>query len=355
MKENGAHAVSQRRWNWKRTLLCVVSVVLVLGLGVYGFYRSKLGLLDYNDGTVSSEGTIDDADSNVVADNEAMEQALENVEEADAILAQGEIFGDSNVFNVLLIGTDERSSSFSDNARGDACMLISLNKKTMQVTLASFERGMGVPVLAGQYEGQYDWLTHTFRYGGADLMMREIRECFKVDVNYYIRVNFNTFAQIIDALGGVDIELTEREAQGLNGEVYTNARTQAKVYPGWNHLSGYDALQYSRLRFIDNDWKRIARQRNVMETVIEQSKGLSLLELNALLDTVLPLVQTNLTERQITALLPLSVRAAEIQVQQLTVPASGTYGSMTGMGNRRMFAVDFAKNAEILQQALYGE
>lgn len=61
---------------------------------------------------------------------------------------------------------------------------------------------MGVPILEGKYKGQYDWLTHTFRYGGADLMMREVRECFKVDVERYIRVNFTTFKKGIDSVGG---------------------------------------------------------------------------------------------------------------------------------------------------------
>ena len=72
-------------------------------------------------------------------------------------------------------------------------MLLSLNKEKYTVKLVSFERGMGVPILSGAYEGQYDWLTHTFRYGGADLMMREIQECFRIKIDRYIRVNMKTF------------------------------------------------------------------------------------------------------------------------------------------------------------------
>lgn len=101
-----------------------------------------------------------------------------------------------------------------------------------------------------------------------------------MDVNRYVRVNFDSFADIIDAVGGVDIELTSLEAQGLNGEVRTNAYAKHKMYEGMNHLDGYDALQYSRLRYIDSDWKRIERQRNVIQAVVHKAQGLNLIELN---------------------------------------------------------------------------
>ena len=332
--------------------LCILIVVVVLaGCTGYSYYRSKINLLQYSDGTLAAEGTIDDEEAR--EDDEDMKAATADLEEREAIAAEGDVFSDSDVFNILLIGTDERTTYFNDNARGDSCMLLSINKKTMKVSLVSFERGTGVPILEGQYQGQWDWLTHTFRYGGADLMMKEIRECYKVDVTHYIRVNFNTFEQIINAVGGVDIELTAAEAQGLNGEVRTNAKAHTTVFEGMNHLDGYDALQYSRLRYIDNDWHRIERQRNVMEQVITQVKTLNLLQLNDLLDTVLPLVQTNLTESEITSLLLLAPNAAKITVEQMTIPVSGTYGSMIGMGGRSLFAVDFAQNAEILQKQLY--
>lgn len=123
--------------------------------------------------------------------------------------------------------------------------------------LASLERGMGVPILEGQYEGEYDWLTHTFRYGGANLMMREVRECFKVDVARYIRVNFATFVQGIESVGGVDISLTEAEA------AYINKFNKGGItcVAGQNHLDGRAALEYARCRKIDSDWQRVKRQR----------------------------------------------------------------------------------------------
>lgn len=330
--------------------LCILAVLIAL---VYAYYSGKLSLLQHSDGTVEVEGTIDETEEDVRADAAEMEQQTSDLEEREVVQAEGEIFGDDDVFNILLIGTDERTKEFNINARGDSCMLLSINKKDGNIRLVSFERGMGVPILAGQYQGQYDWLTHTFRYGGADLMMQEIRECFKVDVTRYVRVNFATFEQIINSVGGVDIELSELEYLGLTNQVRTNAVAKADVHVGMNHLDGYDALQYARLRYIDNDWHRIERQRDVMQSVFQQLKKLNLLELNSLLDEVLPLVQTNLTDGDITNLLLLAPKLMNAEIMEKTIPESGTYGSMTGMGGRSMFAVDFAQNAQILKDFLY--
>lgn len=351
----------------KRTVVIVTALVLVLiallvMIGVF-YYKSKIGLLQYSDGTLTQQGSVDETDKELLAESAAMEEALKDLEEKQAIEAEGDIFGDKDVFNILLIGTDDRTKDFSDNARGDTCMLMSINRKTMAVKLVSFERGMGVPILDGAYKGQYDWLTHTFRYGGADLMMREIRECFKIDVQHYVRANIYTFMQLVDSVGGVDIDLTRAEADYINhpegtyGEYHIQEMNVADqiqtVTVGVNHLNGATAMLYARCRYIDNDWHRVERQRNVIQAVVNQTKNLNLLELNSLLDEVLPLVQTNLTEKEITSLVLLAPNYQGITLEQMTIPADGTYGSMKGMGGRSMFSTDFNQNAQILKQFIY--
>ena len=137
-------------------------------------------------------------------------------------------------------------------------------------------------------------------------MMWEIRECFKIDVIHYVRVNIYTFMQIVDSVGGVDIDLTQAEADYINHPEDTYAAGHIRerdvadqiqtVTAGMNHLNGTTAMLYARCRYIDNDWHRVERQRNVIQAAIYQTKNLNVLELNAMLDAVLPLVQTNLTE-----------------------------------------------------------
>ena len=207
---------------------------------------------------------------------------------------------------------------------------------------------MGVPILEGEYKGQYDWLTHTFRYGGADLMMREVRECFKVDVERYIRVNFTTFKNGIDSVGGIDITLTAAEA------AYVNFGTVRAIYKeGTNHFDSTAALVYARCRHIDSDWHRIERQRNIIQAVVTKTKDLSVTELNTLLNNVLPLVQTNLTRLEITELLS-APKYRGVEIKQMTVPISGSYGGMRGLGGRSLFSVDFDTNAKALREFIYG-
>ena len=349
-----------------RILLVLIAFLLVLSLVVYCFVISKLNKLNRSSkpthtetsttATVETDAEISapspsevDEDEDEEEANKAMQEAIKALEEMEAIAATGDIFADSDVFNVLLIGTDERTSEFSTNARGDACLLLSLNKTDGSVHLISFERGMGMPILAGQYEGQYDWLTHTFRYGGADLMMREIRECFKVQVDKYVRVNFGTFIKGIEAVGGVDIELTQAEVTYFRDGCHWNFRV------GTNHLNGEQALAYARLREIDTDWTRIQRQRRVVQAAWDRVADMSVLELNNLLNEIFPMVQTNLTEADLAQLLLVAPGLRGATAEQMTIPKEHTYGSMVGMDGRSMFAVDFDLNSRALQEFIYGK
>ena len=349
--------------------LIALLALLVLGGSVFGYIHSKLRLIDYDDGKPDTEQTgqdgdktrqaekeqiqriIDGDDPDVQAQQDAMEEAVQELEVVSWTppMSEMEILHDDNVINILLIGTDERSDGFSSSARGDSIMILSLNKATGSAKLVSLERAIGVPILSGQYQGQWDWLTHTFAYGGADLMLREVRECFRVDVERYIRVNFNTFRQGIEAIGGVDITISQAEADYLNRELNATG-----YFAGTNHMSGWGALSYARCREIDSDWTRIQRQRTVIQAAINATRGLSVGELDNLLNSVLPLVRTNLTEGEILSLLTLAPRFQGVTLSQRTIPASGTYGGMRGMGGRYLYAPDFDANAKILRDFLYG-
>lgn len=332
-----------------KTITAVVLVIVLLLASGVVFYLSKLNLIKFSDGKFTGDGSIDASDSETLDEESRMNEAIADLEEKDAVDATGEIYKDKNILNILLIGTDERTENFSENARGDSCMIMSIGKKDGSLKLASLERGMGVPILEGKYKGQYDWLTHTFRYGGADLMMREVRECFKLDVERYIRVNFTTFKKGIDSVGGIDITLTAAEA------AYVNAVTGRKTHvAGDNHLDSDAALAYARCRHIDSDWHRIERQRNVIQAVVTKTKDLSVTELNTLLNNVLPLVQTNLTRLEITELLLSAPKYRGVQIKQMTVPISGSYGGMRGLGGRSLFSVDFDTNAKALREFIYG-
>lgn len=364
-----AKASLRRLPAWMRVILGVLcAVLLVLALAV-GYINGKLDLIHYNDGSVDSIGTID-ADEDQDLDGTGLAH-----NDGEMVMPEGSPFEDDDVLNVLLISTDERTEAVNDaaafthlneldgtratteysaDARADSLILASLNIKEDTIKLISIERATGVPILLDEYEDQYDWITHTFRYGGARLTMDTVEECFNVNVDHYVRFNFNSFVQIVDAVGGIDLELTELEAAALNWEVPSNSMLIiGKVHAGLNHLDGYTALQYARLRSIDNDWKRIERQRTVIQAVLDQIQHASVTELDELLNTVLPLVQTNFTKVEIAALLVQLPGFLGVQADQMSIPVDGTYGVRTGMDDRTMYDPDWQVNSDILQDFLY--
>ena len=365
----------QKVRNWwhhlKRGARIALTVIVCIILFCLGFFHYEYSRLQkdqsaaYTDDYVTKLKEEEDNSSVAKSAEEDMEKNLADVGEAETIKAEGEIFQDSAVYNILLIGTDDRTKKFSTDARGDTCILLSINKNTGKVTLASFERGTGVPVLWGPYEGQWDWLTHTFRYGGAQMMVEEIRDNYLVDVNRYIRINIRTLVKLIDAIGGIDVELTQAEADHLDHPEGTFTEGYAKgigmedeeqfdLVAGTNHLNGVTAMVYARTRYIDDDWHRVQRQRKVIMAAADKLSKLSASEMIKTLDAVVPLVQTDLSETEVAELLTLAPTFMGAEIQQITVPADGTYGSMKGMDGRAMYAVDFNANAKILKEMLYG-
>ncbi|MGI5957874.1 MAG: LCP family protein [Massiliimalia sp.] len=328
---------------WKRILWIVLATIFIGVLGLFLFYQQKLNLIHYDSGAQSM-----DLDASYPLEEGAQQEGLPDGTN-QIQLPEGEIFSDSQVFNLLLLGTDERTSEFSTNARADSMMVLSVHKGNHTLKLVSIERGIGVPI-PGRND---DLITHAFRYGGADLCLQIVRDCFQLDVNRYVRVNFHFFEQIVNAVGGVNIVLTQREADALNGKITTNAVTKNPVQAGENHLDGYDALQYSRLRYIDSDWKRIERQRKVIQAIAQKLSDASLMELNDLADQVLPLVQTNLTKGEITSLLLESPGFMGKPIEDMTIPTADTCWNMTGVDGRKMIGVDFQKNAQILREFFY--
>lgn len=232
-------------------------------------------------------------------------------------------------------------------------MILSLDLENHTIKLVSIERGIGVPV-PGRND---DWITHTFRYGGAALTMQTVRDCFKVDVDRYVRVNLQAFEEGIDAIGGVDLTLTQAEADYINNlrKMYSFSYLQ-EAYAGDNHLGGATALHYARMRKIDSDWKRIERQRAVIQAAINQVKTLGLDELNQLVNTILPMIRTNLTKYEITKLLielPEFI-ATGANLDQMTIPTWETCWNSVGVDGRKLIGVDFEENARILKEFFYG-
>lgn len=296
-------------------LAIILGIVLATGICVTLFISSKLDKITYvPDKEKTVKPTVQMASEAEITEIKP-EDGLNIIGSSDP--PEGDIFVDKDIVNLLLIGTDGALGGPGDPGRADCIMLCSLNKKTGDVKLISFERGIAVEF---DVYPKSDILTHTYAWGGSELVQEMIEKYFLLDILGYVHVNYDSFITGIDAIGGVDIELTEKEVAGLNGDTYTNAVTNVKVNEGLNHLDGYDALQYCRLRFIDSDWHRIERQRNTVQAAMNQARTLSFKELNSVADLMLPLVETNLSKSDIMSLLFYAPKFIGADAGQMTVP-----------------------------------
>lgn len=343
-------------------VLGILSTILILVGSVAGYLWSKLDLIQYGDEIDSSVyhkpeelpvSQIGNSDEVVSEDLIIDISGLDVVETVPAI-PESEAFEQENVLNILLIGTDERSKEFNTNARSDSMILVSIDKDANTVKLVSLERGIAVPILEGQYQGEHDLLTHVFRYGGAELLTKTVEHCFKIDVDHYVRVNFHSVKEIVDSVGMIELEFSKAEAEALNSGLNSSEGNQKRFKAGINSVDGSIALAFSRLRSIDSDWQRVGRQRKVILAVVEKLKGSSLISLNNLADKVLPLIQTNFSKMEIAELILYAPNFLHAEFDQMTIPKQGTYGGMKIMGGKYGFAVDYEINNPLLQDFLYG-
>ena len=235
-----------------------VAAVVLLVVFVMAFVGSKLDKLNYDDGTIELETSVDEIRQQLMEESGVDAEIFGSM--GDIEMSDLEIIDDEGILNILLLGTDERDLEFSDFARSDAILLLSLDFNKHTIKLVSIERGLTVPVLLeGVPNGTVDLINHCFNYGGADLMMKEVEECLRVKVDRYVRVNLNVFIKVIEVLGGVEVELTEEEANYFNELILdTNGEStklyygdnentfKANLHPGKNLLDGQMALAYAQ-------------------------------------------------------------------------------------------------------------
>ena len=331
------------KWIKKHKFLTAFLLILLLLVGtVVGFVISKLKLIDYNDGSLEGLRLEDFFN----ADEEDFDLDFSGLEEMEGFpqIPDAEIQRDDDVINILLLGTDVHTENNLDHARSDCTMIISINKSDKTVKLVSLERAIGVYMRFGEREGKYDYLTHAFRWGGAKLVQDCVEQHLRVEIDYYVRVTFDTVRTVVDAIGGVDLELTGPEAGALEGS-YPYIRS------GMNHLNGEQALAFARLRHIDSDWRRVERQRKVILAAVDAMKGANLKQLNDLLNETLPMIQTDMSMLQIADLMLYAPNFLQSEFDQMTIPQEGTYGYASGI---KGFAVDYEVNSQILRDFLYG-
>ncbi|MBQ3420064.1 MAG: LCP family protein, partial [Romboutsia sp.] len=172
-------------------------------------------------------------------------------EEAVKITQDSEKNKESKVTNILLVGVD--GNNMEKGNRSDAMMIVTIDEKNNDIRLTSLARDTYVDIEGYSTEK----LTHAYAYEGASLLIETIKNNFGIDIDKYVTVSFESFEKIIDILDGVEIDVSEKEVSLING--VKNSGTQT--------LNGSQALAYSRIRYLDSDYERDNRQRNVIEAL----------------------------------------------------------------------------------------
>ncbi len=257
-----------------------------------------------------------------------------------------------NVINVLLVGIDTRSRDM-DPTKGlqhnDVNIILSVNTTTGSVKLSSLLRDLYVTIPGYRNKSR---INNAYARGGGQLAMRTVNKNFNLNIQYYVTINFFGLASIIDSMGGVDVDLTKTEAGAINTYLrkhppaYDNTDGSARIplerVAGVQHLDGVQAVMYARLREIDNDFKRTARQRHLLELLLKQMlNDIDVNKLMNLINTAMPYVTTNINAATLFNL-ALSVlqgdiiqkmRNGENVLEQHRVPMDKTYSYATVNGS----------------------
>ncbi len=254
-----------------------------------------------------------------------------------------------NVINVLLVGADSRNGTNSGNT--DVMMLLSVNKKTKQLKLVSFLRDSYLYV-QGKNNSYCTKLNAAFSMGGPECLMQTIENNYKIDIDNYVMVNFESFEAIIDAMGGVTVDVKKYEAD------YNYTKFKINLPYGEDvTLNGEQALCFCRIRGCDadGDVSRTRRQRQVIDAIIDRVKTASLGDLNKYIDILLPYVDTGYSKSQIlsTGMKALTGKWFSYERTQLQAPDEECRTS--GSANAWIWVVDYQLAAQKLQMELYGQ
>lgn len=269
----------------------------------------------------------------------------------------GEPLKENGVVNILLIGSDSRTEG--DDGRSDAMILLSVSSKTRTIHMTSLLRDMYVDI-PGRNGNR---LNAAYSFGGPELLLETVKQNLGIEVNRYAVVNFQAFANLVDAVNGVDLELTNEEVKWVNA--YLNEYNELRGMPmetdyldtslsGMIHLNGAQSLAYSRNRFIGTDFGRTERQRKVLSAVMKKLPAALVTNPNGLINGLFPNLTTNLTQTECLRLSLMGGKLLTYDIVQESIPLEGTYSSVTIRG-MDVLQVDFDRNRAYLQEQLYGK
>ena len=345
----------------KKTLLIILCILLAFFLFVGGFaiwyVNDKLNKIDYDTEQTTiapNQEFVDDEMIDFAEMDDATGSSFREILKNWATNG-GQKMSDKNILNVLLIGSDASSTeegraSITDKGNTDVMMLVSINKSEKKIKLVSFMRD------SYTYMDQFDSyakLNAACANGGAPYLVETIENDYKIEIDGYALVDFDSFRDVIDVLGGVQVNVPKYVANYL-----TNKKDG--VFPSGDVLlNGKQALNFCRVRYTDKDGdvSRVARQRQVVNALIDKCVNASLSDINEVFDVILANVRTNIPKKDILSYATKAVTEgwAKYEISEFTMPTEDARRGYSSKSTAWIWVVDYPLVAQKLQMELYGD
>ena len=344
----------------KKIILSIIAVFLAFVMAVIAFagifVLKKISLIGDNSAAVQQQG-----EEAPTGEEEIPEEEIADIEIdigsagfRQALIDWSTTGNDRHmkskeVINVLLIGADSRSGRNEGNT--DVMMLLSVNKKTKKLKMVSFLRDSYL-YIEGKNNSYCTKLNAAFSMGGPECLIKTIENNYKIEIDNYVMVNFESFEDIIDAMGGVTVDVQGYEANYIQSFFGVSMPKGEDVT-----LNGKQALAFCRVRGCDadGDVSRTRRQRQVIDSMVTRVIDSSISEINEYIDILLPYVETGYSETQIISLGLKAITGGWALYDRTQISVPDEEDRIPGDANMWIWVIDYQKAARKLQKELYGE
>lgn len=382
--EKYSAAAVKEKQKWSKTkkgkiFITVITVLLiaVIGAGIYAYYYINNALNTVTDDNIQDRPVA-------VEDWSGMDKLVENFdpiyEDPRSKISSlrsmiktwyynGTPCSSTHVLNILLIGEDTREEDIEEEGtRADSAIIASVNIDTGTITLTSILRDAYVyweTTEGDKSTGQFGKINGAMSTGGIDCYIRCVENMYKVNIDNYVLVNFDSFESIVDALGGVTVEMTAAEINEINNHQKRYDHVTIDAEPGLVKLDGYQALAYCRIRKIDSDSARADRQKTVLLQLFHDMKDASTIKTVEVVNALVPYVKTGIPKNEIISIGKYAMKHGWLnyETQTLTVPANETKDDGTVITTCKggtyygawVWKVDYPLAAQIMQTNIYGK
>ena len=260
-----------------------------------------------------------------------------------------------DILNIAFFGLDARNPDYA--SRSDTIMVVSIDRKSQKVKVTSLMRDMYIPI-PGKGDNR---INAAYAFGGPALAVKTINSSFGLDIRNFATVNFFGLEKLIDKVGGIEIDVKKNEVPYINAGVSEVTRLEKDnkftfvKQPGIQTLNGRQAVAYARIRYTGNsDYERTERQRRVVDQLFKKIKAQGPLKLPGIIDSLLPYVETSLSNGEILSLAQEAIKFNTDGIEQFRLPVDGLFKSQSIRG-MSVLVPDIEANKEKLHEFIYGK